>query len=138
MDFSRNITSNFEIHGELAFIDDKFLTIADKHGIGSMVILFCDCAFAGREPYLGKQDEPVPGVHNSGWVPSPGLKRVTDKSVWPDLERYVKDIVGSFGKDDPNLPFPFALSIRLLPKFQCLLRSVQSMGHIWILHDVWL
>jgi len=79
---------------------DKFLTIADRHGISSMVILFCDCAFAGREPYLGKQDEPVPGVHNSGWVPSPGLKRVTDKSVWPDLEKYVKDIVGSFGNDE--------------------------------------
>ena len=79
---------------------DKFLTIADKHGISSMMILFCDCAFAGKEPYLGKQDEPVPGVHNSGWVPSPGLKRVTDKSAWPDLEKYVKDIVGSFGKDE--------------------------------------
>ncbi len=79
---------------------DEFLTIADKHGISSMLILFCDCAFAGKEPYLGKQDEPVPGVHNSGWVPSPGLKRVTDKSVWPDLEKYVKDIVGSFGNDE--------------------------------------
>jgi len=78
---------------------DEFLTIADKHGISSMLILFCDCAFSGKEPYLGKQDEPIPGVHNSGWVPSPGLKRVTDKSVWPDLEKYVKDIVGSFGKD---------------------------------------
>jgi len=78
---------------------DKFLTIADKHGISSTLILFCDCAFSGKEPFLGKQDEPIPGVHNSGWVPSPGLKRVTDKSVWPDLEKYVKDIVGSFGKD---------------------------------------
>jgi len=78
---------------------DEFLTIADKHGINSTLILFCDCAFSGKEPYLGKQDEPVPGVHNSGWVPSPGLKRVTDKAVWPDLEKYVKDIVGSFGKD---------------------------------------
>jgi hypothetical protein len=78
---------------------EEFLTIANKHVIGSMVILFCDCSFAGKEPYLGKQDEPVPGVHNSGWVPSPGLKRVTDKAVWPDLENYVKDIVGSFGKD---------------------------------------
>jgi len=68
---------------------DEFLTIADKHGISSMLILFCDCAFSGKEPYLGKQDEPIPGVHNSGWVPSPGLKRVTDKSVWPDLEKYV-------------------------------------------------
>jgi len=79
---------------------DEFLTIADKHGISSMLILFCDCAFSGKEPYLGKQDEPIPGVHNSGWVPSPGLKRVADKSVWPDLEKYVKDIVGSFGKDE--------------------------------------
>ncbi|MBA7696348.1 hypothetical protein ES703_104995 [subsurface metagenome] len=79
---------------------DEFLTIADKHGISSMLILFCDCAFSGKEPYLGKQVEPVPGVHNSGWVPSPGLKRVTDKAVWPDLEKYVKDIVGSFGKDE--------------------------------------
>lgn len=79
---------------------DEFLAIADKHGISSTLILFCDCAFSGREPYLGKQDEPVPGVHNSGWVPSPGLKRVTDKSAWPDLEKYVKDIVGSFGNDE--------------------------------------
>jgi hypothetical protein len=79
---------------------DKFLSIADSHGISTMLILFCDCSFAGKEPYLGKQNDPVPGVHNSGWVPSPGLKRVTDKSVWPDLEKYVKDIVGSFADDE--------------------------------------
>ena len=78
---------------------DEFLTIAYKRGIGTMLIFFCDCAFAGREPYLGKQDDPVPGVHNSGWVPSPGLKRVTDRAVWHDLEKYVKDIVGAFGND---------------------------------------
>jgi len=78
---------------------DEFLTIAQRHGIRVMFVPFCDCAFAGREPYLGKQDEPVPGVHNSGWVPSPGLKRVVDRSAWPDLERYVKDLVGRFGND---------------------------------------
>ena len=78
---------------------DKFLSIADSHGITTMMILFCDCAFADKEPYLGKQDDPMPGVHNSGWVPSPGLKRVTDRSIWPDLERYVKDIVGTFEQD---------------------------------------
>jgi len=78
---------------------DKFLSIADSYGISTMLILFCDCSFSGKEPYLGKQDDPIPGVHNSGWVPSPGLKRVTDRSVWPDLEKYVKDIVGSFSKD---------------------------------------
>ena len=78
---------------------DEFLAIADKHGMGVMFVPFCDCAFAGREPYLGKQDEPVSGVHNSGWVPSPGLERVVDRAAWPDLERYVKDLVGRFGED---------------------------------------
>jgi len=78
---------------------EEFLSIADSHGISTMMIFFCDCSFAGKEPYLGKQDDPVPGVHNSGWVPSPGLERVTDKSVWGDLEKYVKDIVGSFAGD---------------------------------------
>ena len=78
---------------------NTFLAIAQKHGIRTMFVPFDDCAWSGKEPYLGKQDDPVPGVHNSGWVPSPGLKLVTDKSAWPDLERYVKDIIGHFGKD---------------------------------------
>ena len=78
---------------------DEFLAIADRHGIRAMLMPFCDCAFAGKEPYLGKQDDPVPGLHNGGWVPSPGLERVTDRSMWPDLERYVTDLVGAFGKD---------------------------------------
>jgi hypothetical protein len=77
----------------------EFLGIAAERGISVTLILFCDCSFAGKEPYTGKQDEPVPGVHNSGWVPSPGLKRVTDKAAWPSLEKYVKDIVGAFGQD---------------------------------------
>jgi len=78
---------------------DRFLAIADQQGIRTLLVLFCDCSFAGKEPYPGKQDDPIPGVHNSGWVPSPGLKRVTDPSAWPDLEKYVKDIVSAFGKD---------------------------------------
>ena len=79
---------------------EQFLSIATNHSISTMLILFCDCSFAGKEPYLGEQDDPVPGVHNSGWVPCPGLERVADKSVWPRLEQYVKDIVGSFATDD--------------------------------------
>lgn len=78
---------------------DEFLTIAHTHGISVMLIFFCDCSFAGKEPYLGKQDDPVPGVHNSGWVPSPGLKRVADRSAWPDLQKYVRDITARFGQD---------------------------------------
>jgi len=78
---------------------DRFLAIAAKNKISVMLMPFCDCAFAGKEPYLGKQNDPVPGVHNSQWVPSPGLARVTDRTVWPDLERYIKDIVGTFAND---------------------------------------
>ena len=78
---------------------DQFLEIAARHRISAMPVLFDDCAFAGREPYLGPQDAPVPGVHNSGWVPSPGLGRVTNSAAWVDLEKYVRDVVGSFGRD---------------------------------------
>lgn len=79
---------------------DQFLAIAAKHGISVMPVFFDDCAFSGKEPYLGKQDDPIPGVHNSGWVPSPGLKRVTDRTAWPDLERYVTTLVRRFAHDE--------------------------------------
>ncbi len=81
---------------------DKFLAIADKHGLSTVLVLFDDCSFGSpmqTEPYMGKQREPIPGMILPSWTPSPGLKEVTDKAVWPDLEKYVKDIVGSFGKD---------------------------------------
>ena len=79
---------------------DRFLDIASGCGIKAMFIVFDDCAFAGKEPYLGPQDDPVPNVHNSGWTPSPGLQRVGDRSVWPALKDYVVDIVGSFADDE--------------------------------------
>ena len=81
----------------------RLLEIADKHQLRVMPVLFDDCAFdSSRAPYLGKQDDPVPGASNGRWVPSPGLKLVTDKSAWPDLEKYVKDLVGTF-KDDKRV-----------------------------------
>ncbi len=79
---------------------DQFLDIAARNGISAMFILFDDCAFAGKEPYLGQQDEPVPFTHNSGWTPSPGLLRVNDRAVWGELEAYVKDMVSAFGEDE--------------------------------------
>jgi hypothetical protein len=78
---------------------EKFLALAARHGIGVMPVLFCDCSFSGKEPYLGKQDEPIPGVHNSGWVPSPGLKRVTDRTAWVGLEKYVRGMTAAFARD---------------------------------------
>ncbi len=79
---------------------DAFLAIAARHGLSVVPILFDDCAFAGKEPYLGPQDDPVPGLHNSGWTPSPGPTIGDDPSARPDLEGYVRDIVGAFAEDE--------------------------------------
>jgi hypothetical protein len=78
---------------------ERFLAIAHKYGIAVMFVLFDDCAFGApptTEPYLGKQNDPTPGMIMPCWTPSPGLKAVTDRAVWPDLERFVKDLLGSF------------------------------------------
>lgn len=76
---------------------DQFLTIAAKHHIKPIFVLFDSCW--DPEPVLGPQHPPIPGVHNSGWVQSPGVA-MDDRSQYPRFEQYVKDIVGSFAKDD--------------------------------------
>src|SRR5215470_14808420 len=48
---------------------DAFLTIAAKHKIKPMFVLFDSCW--DPAPMLGTQHAPTPGVHNSGWVQSP-------------------------------------------------------------------
>ena len=78
---------------------DQFLQIAEQNGIKTLPILFDDCAFAGREPYLGPQDAPVPGVHNSGWTPSPGPEYAENLDGWPLLRKYVFSLVSHFGHD---------------------------------------
>ncbi len=77
----------------------RFLDIADASGISTMFTLFDDCAFSGKQPYLGEQDAPTPGVHNSGWTPSPGHKRVVDRDAWSSLEQYVTSVVAEFQDD---------------------------------------
>lgn len=76
---------------------DQFLSLADKHGLKTMFVLFDSCW--NDNPQLGKQPEPVPGVHNSGWVQAPGRERLQDPSTWKGLEDYTRDILGSFGQD---------------------------------------
>ena len=78
---------------------DRFLDIADRRHISTILCPFDDCAFSGRQPYLGAQDAPRMGVHNSGWTPSPGHERVTDRTAWPDLRAFVETIVSRFGRD---------------------------------------
>jgi Cellulase (glycosyl hydrolase family 5) len=76
---------------------DTFLTIANKHHIRILFVLFDSCW--DPFPKLGKQREPRPGVHNSGWVQSPGSAALKDPAQYPRLETYVKGVVAAFAKD---------------------------------------
>jgi hypothetical protein len=75
----------------------QFLNIAAKHKIRPLIVIFDDCW--NQHPKIGKQPAPTPGVHNSGWVQSPSSKVVANPKDWARLEKYVKDIIGTFGKD---------------------------------------
>lgn len=77
---------------------DTFLAIADKHKIKPVFVLFDSCW--DPFPKLGTQRAPKPGVHNSGWVQSPGYDALKDSTQYPRLERYVKGVVGKFADDD--------------------------------------
>jgi len=75
-----------------------FLSMAEKHGIRPMLVLFDDCWNADPKP--GPQPAPIPGVHNSRWLQSPGKAVVNDPEQWSRLQRYVADVVGAFGRDE--------------------------------------
>lgn len=77
---------------------DQFLTIAARHHIRPLLVLFDSCW--DPLPQLGPQHPPIPGIHNSGWVQSPGAKALADPSQYPRLKAYVQGVVGAFAKDD--------------------------------------
>ncbi|HSB27262.1 MAG TPA: cellulase family glycosylhydrolase, partial [Pyrinomonadaceae bacterium] len=76
---------------------DQFLTICQKHKIRPIFVLF-DSVW-DPDPKLGKQRAPRPGVHNSGWMQSPGRKALQDPAEYPRLQAYVKGVVGAFARD---------------------------------------
>ncbi len=76
---------------------NQFLTIAAKHKIKPTFVLFDSCW--DPFPALGTQHAPTPGVHNSGWVQSPGARALAEPAQYPRLEAYVKGLVGAFGHD---------------------------------------
>jgi hypothetical protein len=77
---------------------DRFLTIAARHHIRPVFVIFDSCW--DPRPHLGPQHAPVPGVHNSGWVQSPGAAALEDPTQYPRLKAYVLGVVGAFAKDD--------------------------------------
>ncbi|TKC06832.1 1,4-beta-xylanase [Pedobacter polaris] len=76
---------------------DEYLRIADKQGIKTIFVFFDDCW--NKEGKPGKQPAPKPGIHNSGWVQDPGQPMSGDSKFFPELEKYVKDVMVRFGKD---------------------------------------
>lgn len=77
---------------------DEFLTIAERHKIRPMFVLFDSC----WDPYpkRGPQRPPIPGVHNSGWVQAPGRQMLADSQQYPRLKEYVQGVVGTFANDN--------------------------------------
>jgi endo-1,4-beta-mannosidase len=76
---------------------NTFLNISDRHHIQPMFVFFDDCW--NKVPAIGKQPEPKPGIHNSGWMQDPGQPASSDSNNFPELEKYVTDVLTSFSKD---------------------------------------
>ena len=77
---------------------DQFLTIAARHHIRPLFVLFDSCW--DPLPHLGPQHPPTPGIHNSGWVQSPGSRGLAEAGQYPRLKAYVYGVVGAFANDD--------------------------------------
>jgi Glycosyl hydrolases family 2, TIM barrel domain len=76
---------------------NEFLTIASSHKIKILFTIFDDCW--NPDAAIGKQPDPKPGIHNSGWVRSPNKQVHDDSAQWKYLEEYVKDILSTFKND---------------------------------------
>lgn len=76
----------------------QFVNIASRRGIKPLFVLFDSCW--DPLPRLGRQRPPRPGVHNSGWVQSPGAERIDDPRYRRTLQSYVTGVLSQFRNDD--------------------------------------
>ncbi len=77
---------------------DEFLAIAARHGIRPMIVFF-DGVW-DPDPQSGPQRRPRTGVHNSGWVQSPGRVVLADPARQDALQPYVTDVLTRYANDD--------------------------------------
>ena len=75
----------------------QFVDIAARHRIKPLFVLFDSCWDPLPKP--GRQRAPRPGVHNSGWVQSPGAERLGDRGYLPTLQNYVTGVLSQFRND---------------------------------------
>jgi hypothetical protein len=81
---------------------DCFLELAATRGLGVMPVIF-DSVWHPL-PQAGPQPEPKRGVHNAGWVQSPGVAVLRDASRFALREPYVRALLERFGRD-PRILF---------------------------------
>lgn len=79
---------------------EEFLSLAQKHKIGVMFVHFD--AVWDPFPKLGKQRDPKPHLHNSGWMQSPGVEILRNPARHDELKDYVVGIISHF-KDDKRI-----------------------------------
>lgn len=124
-------------HGFLKRMD-QFLGIADRHGIGVMFVLFDGVWDPFARP--GKQREPYPHRHNSGWVQSPAQEILKNPARQDELKEYVQDVIGRFRTDrrvqvwdlynEPNNPVPQYRDVELKNKAEMALLLLQK-SFLW-------
>jgi hypothetical protein len=76
---------------------DTYLEISESKGIKTLLVLLDDVWHP--IPKLGNQPEPIPFVHNSGWVQAPGSKILGDSSRHNELKNYIKGVITHFSDD---------------------------------------
>lgn len=79
---------------------DRFLEIADSHGISCLMTIFTN---GGSEDRCIDEDiKPIPGIHNSIWAQTPGITIVNNPDLWGPIEQYEKDLLTRY-KDDKRI-----------------------------------
>lgn len=76
---------------------DIYLKMSSNKGIKTLFVLLDDVWHP--VPKLGKQPDPVPFVHNSGWVQSPGAEILGDSLRHHELKNYIKGVITHFAHD---------------------------------------
>lgn len=79
---------------------EQFLDVAARHRIGVMFVPL-DSVW-DPDPVLGRQREPLPHRHNSGWVQSPGRAIIGDPARHDELKPYIQGVIRHF-KDDSRI-----------------------------------
>ncbi len=104
--FSGHNTARVFLHDQLWAQDRRgfqtrlaqFVDIAARNRIKPLFVFFDSCW--DPAPRAGRQRAPRPGVHNSGWVQSPGAERLGDPRYTPIMHDYVTGVLTQFRNDD--------------------------------------